>query len=73
MADNERLTRLEEGQYFQEKNLHELNAALLQQQSYIDALEKRLTKAEEQLSAMQGLLDEGGVASVPPHSVPGLY
>lgn len=74
MADSDqRLARLEEGHYFQEKNLHELNTALLQQQSYIDALEKRLNQAEEKLRALQGHLNEGGVATLPPHSVQGLY
>lgn len=73
MADNDRLARLEEGQYFQEKNLQELNAALIAQQTHMDVLEKRLALVEEKLGALQSLMDEGGTATVPPHSVPGLY
>ncbi|MDE7064878.1 MAG: SlyX family protein [Desulfovibrionaceae bacterium] len=70
---DERLSRLEENSFFQETAIEALNDALTRQQFQIDALEKRLAVSEERLRALQELLDDGGEATVPPHSVPERY
>lgn len=68
-----RLSRLEETTFFQETTIAALNEALTHQQFHIDALEKRLAVSEERLRELQELLDDGGEATVPPHSVPERY
>ncbi len=70
---DERLSRLEETNFFQETTIAALNEALIRQQFQIDALEKRLAVSEERLRELQELLDDGGEAVVPPHSVPERY
>ncbi|MDD2966364.1 MAG: SlyX family protein [Desulfovibrionaceae bacterium] len=69
----ERLTRLEEGCYFQEAALKELNEALIQQQQQIDMLEKMLARSETKITALQAQLDQGPENSPPPHYMPERY
>ena len=69
-----RLDRLEEGQFFQEKNLAELNTALLHQQRQIDTLEHKLAVAEEKLALLLAQIDQsGGEPTLPPHFMPERY
>jgi len=63
----DRLTRLEEQSYFQEQALAELNQALMRQQFQLDETAKRLMLAEERITALLPLLEEGGRNSPPPH------
>ena len=63
----DRLTRLEEQNYFQEQALAELNQALTRQQFQLDETAKRLIVAEEHISALLRLLEEGGKNTAPPH------
>lgn len=72
-ALDKRLSHLEENDFFQETTIASLNEALTRQQFQIDALEKRLAASEERLRELQELLDDGGEADVPPHSVPERY
>lgn len=65
----ERLSRLEETIYFQDKTIKELNEALTQQQFQLEGLEKKLDQAHEGLKDVQQMLDQGGESTVPPHSV----
>ncbi len=70
MAEHEhRLTLLEEGFYFQEKLLKELDEALQEQQKYITQLEKKLARAEEKIANLTNQQEGGFVQTVPPHSV----
>ncbi len=75
MADNQqRLDLLEEGQYFQEKNLKELHEALHMQQKQLDMLEKKLARTEEKLASLLGLMDGQGITqTLPPHSIAQKY
>lgn len=65
----ERLTRLEETVYFQESTIQQLNEALTLQQGQLDSLERQLRNALEKLEDVQAMVDQGGEATVPPHSV----
>ncbi len=75
MADqDQRVDLLEEGQYFQEKNLKELHEALTLQQKQIDVLEKKLHRLEEKLASVLHLADgQGIVQTLPPHSLAEKY
>ncbi len=70
MADHDqRITLLEEGLYFQEKLLKDLDEVLQEQQKHIAMLEKKLAHAEEKLA---GLMEQSGgdfAHTLPPHSV----
>jgi SlyX protein len=63
----DRLTRLEEQNYFQEQAIAELNQALTRQQVQLDEMEKRLALAEERIAVLLPLLEEGGQSAPPPH------
>lgn len=67
MTPEERMARLEENAFFQERLVGELNAALTDQQRQIDSLERDLREARAQLEELKLLLDDGGVATPPPH------
>ncbi len=70
MAELEqRLALLEEGMYFQEKLLKELDEALQAQQKHLDFLEKKLTLTEEKLAEALAQNSEGFEQGMPPHSV----
>ncbi len=63
-----RIARLEEGLFFQERLVQDLNAALTGQQRQIDRMEKELLAAKEKIAELAALLDEsGGVNLPPPH------
>ncbi len=70
MADQEhRLVLLEEGLYFQEKLLKDLDEVIQEQQKQITVLEKKLAHTEEKLASLMAQNDGGFVQTVPPHSV----
>ena len=54
MDTEEKLVRLEEQAYFQEKLLTQLNEALTFQQAQIDLLEKRIAELEKLLNERTG-------------------
>ncbi|MEG2172979.1 MAG: SlyX family protein [Desulfovibrionaceae bacterium] len=64
-----RMARLEETLYFQENTLKQLNEALTLQQYQLDTVERQLRQALEKLNDVQSMVDQGGEASLPPHSV----
>ncbi|MDR3073971.1 MAG: SlyX family protein [Deltaproteobacteria bacterium] len=64
--EEERLARLEEGLFFQERLLNELNAALTDQQRRMDALERRMEGMRLQVEELLLLLEEGGGVNIPP-------
>lgn len=68
-----RVIRLEEQIYFQEQTLEGLHEALLRQQEQLDRLNRRLEEREELLRQLVSLLEEGGVHTLPPHSLPERY
>ena len=64
----ERLARLEETLFFQERLLAALNEALAAQQGQMDTLRKTLQQAEEHIKELRFIMDAGGGEStVPPH------
>ena len=67
LSTADRLTQLEEQNYFQEQAIAELNQALTRQQFQLDEMEKRLIFAEKRIAALLPLLDEGEVNAPPPH------
>lgn len=71
----ERLARLEEGQFFQEERLRELDAALVSQQAQLDRLEAQLADAVNLLRLLRDRLDESNKPenSLPPHFMPERY
>ncbi len=70
----QRIDLLEEGQYFQEKNLKELHDALTFQQKQIDMLEKKLHNLEAKITSVLQVVDgQGIVQTLPPHSVAEKY
>ncbi|MBO4314125.1 MAG: SlyX family protein [Desulfovibrio sp.] len=73
MDMQERLDRLEELCYFQEKRISELNDALTGQQSQIDLLEKKLLAAGEILRVLRENMTEAPVSTLPPHHMPERY
>ena len=64
-----RITRLEEGMFFQERLLRELNAALTGQQAQLDAMQRLLEDLREKVLEFNDANGEGGgpVAAKPPH------
>lgn len=74
--DEERLNRLEERVYFQERQLEALNEALVRQQSQLDETEKRLADACLMIRVLRELLGqqgEGPENALPPHYMPERY
>lgn len=64
----ERLARLEEQLFFQERLIAELNEALTSQQHQLDVLETRCLRAEGKLTTLwEQFTDDGGELTVPPH------
>ncbi len=67
-----RLDRLEETIFFQEKTIVELSDALCAQQAFLDALERRLAEAEARVLGLTRILLEnspsgGREPELPPH------
>ncbi|WP_298033477.1 SlyX family protein [uncultured Desulfovibrio sp.] len=69
----QRLTRLEELNFFQEQRLKELDVALLTQQSQLDTLEKKVADALAVIRLLQEKLSEQPDNSLPPHFMPERY
>ena len=71
----ERLARLEEGQFFQEERLTALDSALAAQQGQLDRLEASLADAASLLRLLRDRLDEANKPenSLPPHFMPERY
>lgn len=69
MADQEnRIARLEESLFFQERLVTELNEALTAQQFQIDQMEKALHKAHQDIKELRLMIDAGGGENTrPPH------
>ncbi len=64
----QRLARLEEGLFFQERLLQDLNTALTGQQRQMDRMQSELEALREKVLELSALLDEpGGVSTPPPH------
>lgn len=63
-----RLARLEENAFFQEKYVEELNVALTGQQRQIDEMARQMSEMRIQLDELRLLLTEvrAGAADVPP-------
>lgn len=66
----ERLARLEEELFFQDKNLRELNESMCRQQRELDMLARELGEAGRILRAVRELIAEKPVNGVPPHYPP---
>ncbi len=67
-ALEERIIRLEENAYFQEKTIKELHEALLMQQRQLDTLQKQYEGTQSRLRHLFLLMQEGGPEnSAPPH------
>ena len=63
----ERLTRLEEGLFFQERLLRNLNTALTDQQRQLDMLEAVLGGLREKVAGLSELVDAANApANTPP-------
>lgn len=71
MTQEERISRLEEQNYFLEKRITELDEALRLQQEQIDRLQHGLEDAGAIMERMRGLVEElshtSAEAEVPPH------
>ncbi len=67
--DAERLDRLEENQFFQERLLAELHEALFAQQGEINAISQELRKAKEKIALLEEYLEgmETPQNAKPPH------
>ena len=68
-ALEERVSRLEETLFFQDRLLNDLNGAITGQQRQIDALGRTLDEMREQLEEIRQLLETGAgpVNAPPPH------
>ena len=69
----QRLTRLEELNFFQEQRLKELDAARTAQQSQLDTVEKELADALAVIRLLREKLSEQPDNSLPPHFMPERY
>ena len=70
----EKINRLEELSWFQEKLLGELNEALTAQQRQLDRIEKRLAMIEERVRQLQQSCGQDApVNTLPPHYMPERY
>ncbi len=63
----ERLTRLEETLYFQDRTIQELNEALTAQQFQLDEMHKLMQALQTKLRSLAPVLDTGGENTPPPH------
>lgn len=66
----DRLTRLEELTFFQEERIEKLDAALMAQQSQLDAVEQELASARIVIRALRDKMSEQPENGLPPHSMP---
>lgn len=74
MPDHEqRLTRLEELNFFQEERLKELDAALTTQQDQLDKVEQQLADALALVRLLREKLADQPDDSLPPHFMPERY
>ncbi|WP_446424184.1 SlyX family protein [Mailhella sp.] len=74
MDTEEKLVRLEEQAYFQEKLLAQLNEALTFQQAQIDLLEKRIAELEQNVtSLLEASPQDAPAHTLPPHYMPERY
>ena len=63
----DRLARLEETLFFQDRLLNDLNSALTGQQKQLDALERGLQELREQVEDLRMVIETGGTpANAPP-------
>ena len=64
-----RITRLEEGMFFQERLLRDLNTALTDQQAQLDVMERLLHALQEKVGEISesGQAGGGPVNTKPPH------
>lgn len=62
----ERIDRLEESLFFQERLVEDLNTALSAQQRQLDAMERALEETRGLVEEIRLLMDAGGGANVPP-------
>lgn len=69
----ERLTRLEELNFFQEEQLKELNAALTAQQGQLDRLEQQLSDALAMIRLLRDKSADQPENAPPPHFMPERY
>ena len=69
----EKLARLEEQLYFQERLLSQLNDALTGQQQQLDQLEKRVGELENNLETVLDATRDAPVNTLPPHYMPERY
>ncbi|MBQ7606755.1 MAG: SlyX family protein [Desulfovibrionaceae bacterium] len=71
MTDDERLTRLEETVYFQDRLIGELNTRITEQTCSLERVQARVGRLAKELADMRDLLAAAGyVSEIPPHSVP---
>jgi len=74
MDMEEKIARLEEQSYFQEKLLSQLNDALTFQQAQIDLLEKRIAELEQNVDGLlESAPQDAPVNTLPPHYMPERY
>ncbi len=74
MDMQDKIDRLEELVFFQERLLSQLNEALTSQQRQIDRLEAKAAMLEKQLGdAVQAYLQEAPANTPPPHYMPGSF
>lgn len=67
MTAEERIARLEETLFFQDRLVQELNTALTNQQRQLDLMERALEKLGAQVEELRLLAETGnGPANVPP-------
>lgn len=63
----ERLQRVEENYYFQEKFIEELNAVVILQQEQIRTMQQELDELKKQIAMLRDLLDVKFENTTPPH------
>lgn len=62
----ERVARLEETLYFQERLVNDLSTALAAQQRQIDVVERAMEEVRAHVEELRLLLEEGGGVNAPP-------
>ena len=71
MTEEERIIRLEETVYFQDRLISELNKQVTDQARGMAQLETRCARLEKELADLRDLLEAAGLVNdLPPHSIP---